>query len=73
MSGLSVFLRETAFNVDIPEILRHIIVSVLTRLRGHIRPVTVNQDREDFFSRVILFGKEEVSENRKWTRTWRSV
>jgi hypothetical protein len=30
----------------------------------------VNQDREDFFPKSILFGKEEVSENWKWTRTW---
>ncbi len=46
-------------NIDMPAILRHIIVSALNRLRGHIRPCHGNLDRNMFFfSGQSLFYKE---------------
>jgi hypothetical protein len=42
-------------NVDLTEILRHIIVSVLRRPRGQIHPVTVNRSEKTFFFPVNPF------------------
>ncbi len=35
-------------NIDLPEILRHVIMFALRRPSGQIRPVTVKMDREEF-------------------------
>ncbi len=52
-----------------PEILRHIIVSALKRLRGHIRPCHGNLDEEYVFFFNLFFTRR----TRKWTTTRRAI
>jgi hypothetical protein len=47
-------------NIDMPEILRHIIVSALRRLRGHIRPCHGYPDSV-VMSGTRLIKKESMS------------